>query len=138
MDEPFREDALTLRAWMVCFKAFWSPATQKAETFPRSEVARNRPPAHALVAECKSALAFLEIRAFPCFSSKACFKSTLLSGSDDDVPLRTSPAAAVTSARFNHMKSLRDVPEHVLREITNFFEVMTELSCTYVHGVLIF
>lgn len=25
--------------------------------------------------------------------------------------------------RFNHMKSLRDVPEHVLREITNFFEV---------------
>lgn len=25
--------------------------------------------------------------------------------------------------RFNHMASLRDVPEHVLREITNFFEV---------------
>lgn len=25
--------------------------------------------------------------------------------------------------RFNHMTSLRDVPEHVLREITNFFEV---------------
>lgn len=26
--------------------------------------------------------------------------------------------------RFNHMTSLRDVPEHVLREITNFFEVL--------------
>lgn len=25
--------------------------------------------------------------------------------------------------RFNHMNSLRDVPEHVLREISNFFEV---------------
>lgn len=29
--------------------------------------------------------------------------------------------------RFNHMKSLRDVPEHVLREITNFFEVQKYL-----------
>ena len=43
-------------------------------------------------------------------------------------------------ARFNHMRSLRDVPEHVLREITNFFEVMTELyvsymALDYLHGI---
>lgn len=30
--------------------------------------------------------------------------------------------------RFNHMTSLRDVPEHVLREITNFFEVLFATS----------
>eukprot|EP00903_Cladosiphon_okamuranus_P019533 g17964.t1 len=30
--------------------------------------------------------------------------------------------------RFNHMKSLRDVPEHVLREITNFFETYKQLE----------
>lgn len=31
--------------------------------------------------------------------------------------------------RFNHMTSLRDVPEHVLREITNFFEVNKRKEC---------
>ncbi|CBJ27682.1 Inorganic diphosphatase [Ectocarpus siliculosus] len=30
--------------------------------------------------------------------------------------------------RFNHMTSLRDVPEHVLREITNFFETYKQLE----------
>lgn len=30
--------------------------------------------------------------------------------------------------RFNHMNSLRDVPEHVLREISNFFETYKQLE----------
>lgn len=36
--------------------------------------------------------------------------------------------------RFNHMTSLRDVPEHVLREITNFFEVCTTIGWLTCNG----
>lgn len=36
------------------------------------------------------------------------------------------PTTVGICCRFNHMNSLRDVPEHVLREITNFFEVRRE------------
>lgn len=36
--------------------------------------------------------------------------------------------------RFNHMNSLRDVPEHVLREISNFFEVSDDCQLVLFRG----
>lgn len=50
--------------------------------------------------------------------------SVSLSAAEDEKGLDEKVLAVPDKdPRFNHMTSLRDVPEHVLREITNFFEV---------------